>query len=111
MKPHPSESASGDYVPYVDYSDSGTTVAGTTLPISSSDPISLTERIQNTLIIVKSVELPVKHGGSLSEDSTPAIVDLGTDSDEALDDLQWPSIAEQSFAFWDNDEDAIYDDL
>jgi hypothetical protein len=27
------------------------------------------------------------------------------------DDLAWPKLAEPTFAFWDNPEDAIYDKL
>ena len=27
------------------------------------------------------------------------------------EDLRWLKLAEKSFAFWDNDEDAIYDNL
>ena len=30
---------------------------------------------------------------------------------ELTEDLQWLKIAESSFAFWDNEEDAVYDNL
>ena len=30
---------------------------------------------------------------------------------ELTEDLQWLKAAEKSFEFWDNEEDAVYDDL
>jgi len=35
----------------------------------------------------------------------------GAVREKAVQDLGWLALAERAFAFWDNDEDAIYDDL
>ena len=55
--------------------------------------------------IAKAIEqLPVKEQVQLLNE-LPRYLKI------SVDDAAWPKLAEPSFAFWDNPEDAIYDTL
>lgn len=61
---------------------------------------------------IGSTQLPVSHSELVLDTADPAPAQSPPYAvDREIDTLEWLALSEKSFSFWENDQDALYDNL